>query len=115
LRLTRTGRAVRLVQGNSTFPEGGTPDPTLVQLVSRAHRWWAMIREQDIGPAELARREGVTVSYVSRVLRLAFLSPPVIDAILDGKQRASVDGTMMLRHDAIAREWDLQEKRFLPR
>jgi hypothetical protein len=34
----------------------------------------------------VATREGVTRPYVSRILRLAFLAPDIVEAILDGRQ-----------------------------
>jgi hypothetical protein len=35
---------------------------------------------------ELADREGLTLSFVTRVLRLTLLAPNIVEAILDGKQ-----------------------------
>ena len=39
---------------------------------------------------ELAREEGVTASYVTRVMRVAFLAPDLKRAILDGVQPAGL-------------------------
>jgi DNA-binding IscR family transcriptional regulator len=35
--------------------------------------------------AELAEREGIAPSYMTRVLRLTLLSPDIVEAILDGR------------------------------
>ncbi len=40
--------------------------------------------------AELAEREGIAKSYMTRVLRLTLLAPDIVDAILDGKQEPEV-------------------------
>ena len=39
----------------------------------------------------------MTVSYVSRVVRLAFLSPEVVEAIMVGGLRAGIDGSELMR------------------
>jgi hypothetical protein len=36
--------------------------------------------------AELAEREGIAPSYITRVLRLTLLAPDIVEAILDGRQ-----------------------------
>ena len=36
--------------------------------------------------AEIAEAEGVTRSFVNRVLRLTLLAPDIVEAILDGRQ-----------------------------
>lgn len=64
-------------------------------------------------PNELARREGVGPSYVSRVVRLAFLSPKVIEAALGGRLKAGVNVLMLLRHGAISDDWAEQERRLI--
>jgi hypothetical protein len=40
--------------------------------------------------AELAEREGIAPSYMTRVLRLTLLAPDIVEAILDGRQRPEV-------------------------
>jgi hypothetical protein len=48
------------------------------------------ILEEEKGPVldDLAVAEKISLSYVSRILRLAYLSPKIVQAILDGKQQA---------------------------
>jgi DNA-binding IscR family transcriptional regulator len=36
--------------------------------------------------AELAEREGIAPSYMTRVMRLTLLAPDIVETILDGKQ-----------------------------
>lgn len=40
--------------------------------------------------AELAEREGIAPSYMTRVLRMTLLAPDIVKAILDGKQGPEV-------------------------
>ena len=40
--------------------------------------------------AELAEREGIATSYMTRILRLTLLAPDIVEAILDGKQGPEV-------------------------
>ena len=46
-----------------------------------------MLEEGKFGSAaEIAEAEGVTRSFVNRLLRLTLLAPDIVDAILDGRQ-----------------------------
>ena len=71
----------------------------------------------DEGPGiediELAMQEGVNPSYVSRVARLAFLAPTVVEAILAGRLRAGLGSMTLLKPDAIPDDWSEQARRFL--
>jgi hypothetical protein len=52
--------------------------------LARGHRWLAMLESGEVSTMrELATREGVDNSYVSRMLNLTMLSPYVVAAILD--------------------------------
>ncbi len=68
-------------------------DSTLLKALARAFRWKRMLETGEFTTiAELAEREGIVPSYMSRVLRLTLLAPDIVEAILEGKQ----DSTMTL-------------------
>ena len=77
------------------LPDGASQprrtDNTLIKALARAFRWKHML---DTGQfttiAELAEREGIASSYMTRVLRLTLLAPDIVEAILDGKQGRGV-------------------------
>ena len=77
------------------MPDGATQprrtDNSLVKALARAYRWKRMLESGEFNTiAELAGREGIASSYVTRVLRLTLLAPDIVDAILDGKQGPEV-------------------------
>jgi len=112
-RLTRSGRALRLVQDSGATAQA-TPDRSLIRVLVQARRWWGMLRSGKISTSELAAREGVTSSYVARVLRLAFLAPAVTEAILAGRQRAGVTVASLTAEGAIAADWQTQIATLMP-
>ncbi len=59
---------------------------------------------------DLPRAEKITASYVSRVLRLAYLSPTIVEAILDGKYPAHL--TIKDLTGPFPLEWDRQVAHF---
>ena len=66
-------------------------DSTLVKALARAFRWKRMLESGEFTTiAELAEREGIAPSYMTRVLRLTLLAPEIVEAILDGKQGPEV-------------------------
>lgn len=72
------------------LPDGVRPDRkadnTLVKALARAFRWKQMLESGEFATiAELAEREGIAPSYMTRVLKLTMLSPHLVEAILDGR------------------------------
>ena len=66
-------------------------DNTLVKALARAFRWKRMLESGEFATiAELAEREGIAPSYMTRVLRLTQLEPGIIEAVLDGRQGDAV-------------------------
>ena len=108
VRLTRSGRALRLVQDGGASASARI-DPSLIRMVARAHHWWRILRTEPVDVKTLAARGKVSASWMTRVLRLAFLSPAVTEAILTGRQKADVDGGLLLARGAINPGWDAQE------
>jgi len=99
------------------MPEGAAQarrtDSTLVKALARAFRWKRMLESGEFATiAELADREGIAPSYMTRVLRLTLLAPDVVEAILDGKQRPKVTLARLL--EPFSGEWTKQRRRFSP-
>lgn len=113
LRLTSTGRAVRLVQGGG-FAVTMATDTSLIALVPKARRWWDVLQEAEVDIERLAAREGIGASWLTRVLRLAFLSPQVLEALLAGKLRAGVDAAVLTATGAIDASCAEQKRALLP-
>lgn len=77
------------------LPEGAAQtrrtDNALVKALARAFRWNRMLQSGEFATiGELAEREGIAPSYMTRVLRLTLLAPDIVEAILDGKQGPQV-------------------------
>ncbi len=110
----RGGRTVMVLpDGSRAVPQRqATPDNTMVKLLARAFRWHRMLYSGDfVTIDELAKREKINASYVSRVMRLVYLSPTIVDAILAGRQPARLTVKDLL--EPFPTEWKEQESRFL--
>ena len=93
------------------LPEGSThprrADSALVKALARAFRWKRMLDSGEFATiAELAEREGIAPSYMTRVMRLTLLAPEIVEAILDGKQRPKVTLARVL--EPFPLEWEGQ-------
>ena len=93
------------------LPEGATnprrTDSTLVKALARAFRWKRLLESGEFATvSELAEREGIAPSYITRVLRLTLLAPDIVEAILDGKQGPEVTLAQGLEPFPLA--WQLQ-------
>ena len=87
-------------------------DETLIGALARAHRWKGMLEEGRYRSAgELAEAEGVTRSFVNRLLRLTLLAPDIQEAIIDGRQPKGMQ--LVEVTDAIPSEWGKQREAFL--
>lgn len=77
--------------GDAWAPARLRPDEALIRAIVRAHRWKRMLEHGKYRSAgELAEAEGVTRSFVSRLLRLTSLAPDIVEAILEGRQPKSL-------------------------
>jgi site-specific DNA recombinase len=112
-RLTRTGRAMRLVH-DSGRAAALRPDRSLSRLVAQAHGYWRELRKGELDIKALAAREGVSASWVTRVLRLAFLAPDVTAAILNGSQHGELEAGKLVATEAVSPDWAIQRQAFLP-
>jgi hypothetical protein len=59
--------------------------------LARAWRWQKLLDEGIYGSiAEMADKEGINRSYLSRTIRLSLLAPDIVDAILNSTQPAAL-------------------------
>lgn len=97
------------------MPEGAVQprrtDSALVKALARAFRWKRMLESGEYATiAELAEREGIAPSYMTRVLRLTLLAPDIVEAILDGRQGPEVTLGRLLKGFPV--EWEAQQPSF---
>src|SRR6516162_3803805 len=109
VRLCRAGRAIRmLIEGTDPFATA-KPDARLVKLIIRARRFNATLRDSDGVPfAAVAKWEGVSPSYFTRLVRLSYLAPDITEAILDGRQPHDLTADKLLAHSRLPLGWHEQ-------
>src|SRR5690554_3080777 len=82
----RSGRKLVTLPNGETAPvRPWDVAPTSIQLaLARGHRWLAMLESGEAKSLkEIATREGIDNSYVSRMVNLTTLAPDIVAAILD--------------------------------
>ena len=107
--LRRAGQEMRLVvEGGGASPR---VDSTLAKLIHQAIQYRdQLLACNDIGVAELAAAAGVSSSHFTRVLRLGFLAPDVVEAIASGRQPIGLTATKLLRDTRLQLAWSDQRK-----
>ena len=58
--------------------------------------------------AALAKRQGVSPSYFTRLVRLSYLAPDITEAILDGRQPPDLTADKLLAHSRLPLGWHEQ-------
>src|SRR5271165_7245048 len=109
IRLQRAGREIAMrIDGTDPFATA-KPDARLVKLLIRARRFNAALVVSDSVPfAALAKREGVSRSYFTRVVRLSYLAPHITQAILEGRQPRDLTADKLLAHSRLPLGWHEQ-------
>ena len=105
--LLRCGKQMRLVIAEAdSQPE---PDPRLVGEILRARRWFEVLSSGTAPTiAALARTDGVSASYVSLKISLAFLAPDIVEAIIDGSKPVSLTPERLKKACPLPASWEEQ-------
>ena len=109
IELRRSGREIKmLIDGADPFATP-KPDVRLIKLLIRARQFNATLFDSDGVPfTALAKREGVSPSYFTRLIRLGYLAPDITQAILDGRQPRDLTADKLLTHSRLPLTWDEQ-------
>jgi hypothetical protein len=82
-------------------------DDALVKALARAFRWKRMLESGEfVTIGDLAVKEGIAPSYMTRVMRLNLLAPKLVDAIVEGGQGPEVTLKKLL--EPFPAEWERQ-------
>ena len=92
------------------LPEGSRPDKALVALVGKARAAQRLVEEnRDCSMESLATQLHCKPGHFSRLIRLNYLAPDIITAILDGTQPATLNRDGLLKAN-LPMDWALQRK-----
>jgi hypothetical protein len=111
VRLRRCGHEIKmLIEGTDPFATA-KPDARLIKLLIKARRFNATLVDSDGMPfAALVKREGVSPSYFTRLVRLSYLAPDITQAILDGRQPRDLTAHKLLARSRLPLTWHEQRK-----
>jgi DNA invertase Pin-like site-specific DNA recombinase len=110
-RLKRTGIEMRMVVEDGSEP--ANVDPVLVRLLLRAHAIRARaLEEPSLTLKEIAAEEGISSSYATRLLRVTFLAPDIVTAILNGKHPPQLTANRLMDDTRLPLDWVAQRELF---
>ena len=79
-------------------------------LVRAARRWFEDLASGRAGSmVEIAKAEGVTESYVGRLVPLAFLAPDIVESVLAGTHPVHVTTELLTKRVDLPIDWKEQE------
>ena len=108
-RLKRTGMETRLLIDGAGGDARKKPDHSLRRVLAQAHRYHAMVmRNGGKTMAALAVEAGVGGSYFTRILRLSFLAPEVVTAILRDRHPIELNAKRLVNETRIPIAWEEQ-------
>jgi site-specific DNA recombinase len=89
-----------VLPGSTQHNQPSRCDPALMKAIARGRGWF---EELATGRArslqELAKRDGITRRYIRRLVDLAFVSPQLVDSILQGRQPVALTATRLTQLD----------------
>ena len=109
VRLRRCGREIKMLIDSSDWLAKAKPDARLIKLLIRARRFnTALVGTDGMPFSAVAKRQGVSPSYFTRLVRLSYLAPDITQAILDGRQPPDLTADKLLAHSRLPLAWQDQ-------
>ena len=85
-------------------------DTTLIRLLVRGQKIAKRMFGSNCPPLEaIAHEERITASYATRLVRLAFLAPDIVAAILRGKQPPGLTANKLIADTRLPLDWTANE------
>ena len=110
VQVRRCGHAVRLlIAGSQTIRQA--PDTRLIRQIAKAHDWFERLTSGKAKSIkDIAVAEGVTNSYVRKIIHRAFLAPDIVRAILNGTQPPDLNLESLKKFIPLPIDWNEQRK-----
>ncbi len=106
--LVNRGSDVRLAIAPENDCPRNDPDPVLLKLIVHAHAARKTLVERKPGPMVSGYSDG----HLGKLLRLSYLAPDIVTAIVEGNQPANLTGRRLLRAGNLPLAWAEQRRLF---
>jgi site-specific DNA recombinase len=108
-RLKRVGMETRLLVDSTRDGARQAPDHSLYRLLAQAYRYHDMVMQNGGKTmAQLAADAGIGGSYFTRAMRLSFLAPDIVKAILRDKHPIELSAKHLIRNIRLPIGWHHQ-------
>ena len=95
---------------SNSFTSKSHPNKALIKAITKALDWREALASGRVRTfAEIARNNGCLEGYVRHILKLGFLAPDIVEAILDGKQPRKLT-LKSLFESSLPQSWPEQRK-----
>jgi site-specific DNA recombinase len=85
-------------------------DPALIKAIARGRAWFEELSTGRVRSLQdLANRDSITRRYIRRLVALAFLSPDLVEAILQGRQPVELIAMRLMTLD-LPSDWTEQRR-----
>jgi DNA invertase Pin-like site-specific DNA recombinase len=112
VKLKRVGIETRLLIEGNDPDSRSTPDHSLHRLLAKAAQYQdRFLKNRNKGMADLAKEAGVCSSYFTRVLRLSFLAPDIVQAILQNRHPVELNAERLCKRMDVPYDWEAQRLR----
>jgi len=109
----RHGNDAKLIVGEPSTKQGKV-DPQLIVLLRDAHRAQTLaLGKPKLSLDQLAKLFGRSTERYKRLLRLSYLSPKLVQAVINGEQPARITNRFLQNLDGIPLSWTDQEELLL--
>lgn len=109
-RITRDGKRSVLAIAPAQIVATKQQDMPLIKLIIKAYAARMMVEAEPIDPKELAEKTCQDEDYFVRLIRLGYLAPDIISAILDGRQPATLTRQHLARVSKLPLDWTEQRQ-----
>ena len=102
--LKRTGKEMKFIVEGVT--NSAPADTALIRLLVRVQKIAKRMFQSNCPPLEaIAHEERITASYATRLVRLAFLAPDIVAAILAGNQPPGLTANKLMAYTRLPLDW----------